>query len=326
MGSNSQIRIFYNSWVPEELSALLKSMLPDGFELLTLDRDDDEDRFEKIMKAQIAVVAAKPLTASVLNYATQLQLVHHQGVGYQDTLDVDALKQKGIRLAITPGGTTESVAEHTLMLMLAALRHLPYADSQLRKGKWLINELRLNSRELRFCKAGIIGMGRIGQAVARLLKAFGTSGCYYDPYITLSKEREQELGFVKKDFDQVLSAAQVLTLHVPCNNETRYCIDERAINLMPDKAVIVNAARGGLIDEKALLEALLTGRLRAAALDCFEQEPPSKNNRLFQLPNLVVTPHIAAGTRDAITEKWRFIYSNIQTFVARGELENEITL
>lgn len=326
MKSNSRIQIYYNSWIPDGLATLLRSLLPDGVDLLTLDRDDDENRFEKIKEAQIAVVAAKPLADSVLDIASQLQLVHHQGVGYHDTINLKTLKQKSIRLAITPGGTTESVAEHTLMLMLAALRHLPYADSQLRKGKWLINELRLDSRELRFCTVGIIGMGRIGQAVARLLKAFGTSGYYYDPYITLSKELEQELGFVKKDFDETMSSSQIITLHVPCNDETRHCIDERTINLMPGKAVIINAARGGLIDENALLEALESGRLGAAALDCYEEEPPSQDNKLFQLPNIVVTPHIAAGTRDAITEKWGFIYSNIQTFIASGKLENEIIL
>jgi len=308
------------------LAALLRSLLPEGFDLITLDSDDNGERKDRIKEVDIAIVAAKPLDSSVLDAASKIRLVHHQGVGYQDTLDLKALKDRGIRVAITPGGTTESVAEHTIMLMLAALRHLPLADSQLRKGNWLINELRLDSREMRFCSVGIIGMGRIGQAVARLLKAFGSSGFYYDPYITLPKAVEQELGFAKRDFDQVLAKAQLLTLHVPCNDETRHCIDERAINLMPEKAVIVNAARGGLIDEKALLKALESGRLGAAALDCFEQEPPSLDNKLLQLPNIVVTPHIAAGTRDAIIAKWRFIYSNIQSFVTQGELENEVSL
>jgi phosphoglycerate dehydrogenase-like enzyme len=326
MSTDSRIRIFYNSWVPDDLASLLKSFLPEGFELVTLDSDNDADRMEKIRDAQIAVVAGKPLHPDVLRHAENLRLVHHQGVGYQDTMEVAALKQRGIRLAITPGGTTESVAEHTLMLMLAALRHLPYADSQLRQGNWLINDLRLDSRELRFCKVGIIGMGRIGQAVARLLKAFGTTGCYYDPYISLPREEEERLGFVKKSFEETLSSSQIITLHIPCNKETRYCIDARAIDLMPDKAVIINAARGGLIDEKALVTALKQGRLAAAALDCFEKEPPDTGNELLQLDNVVLTPHIAAGTRDAITEKWRFIYRNIQSFVERGTLENEINL
>ncbi|MCB1123939.1 MAG: 2-hydroxyacid dehydrogenase [Verrucomicrobiae bacterium] len=326
MSGSSKVGIFYNSQIPERLAILLRDMLPDGFELITLETDDDSERREKIQDARIVVVAAKPLREEILEAGSNVKLVHHQGVSFQDTLPLAAMKARGIRLAITPGGTTESVAEHTIMLMLAALRHLPYADSQLRQDQWLINELRLDSRELRFCRVGIVGMGRIGQAVARLLNAFGTTGSYYDPQVALPKEEERRLGFEKQDLETVLRSSQILTLHVPCNEHTRHIIDEKAMSLLPDKAVIINAARGGLIDEIALLAALSTGKLGAVALDCFEQEPPDPKSGLIQHPNVVLTPHIAAGTRDAITEKWRFMYRNMVSFTQSGHLENEIAL
>ncbi len=326
MSSDSTIRVFYNSLIPERLATLLRELAPDGIELVTLDSDDDTDRLEKIRGAQVAVVAAKPLNEVLLPAAERLQLIHHQGVGYQDTLPLSAIKDRGIRLAITPGGTTESVAEHTLMLMLATLRHLPYADRQLRQGKWLINELRLDSRELRFCQVGIVGMGRIGQAVAKLLNAFGASGYYYDPEVSLSRTEEKRLGFARRDWDDVLRHAQILTLHVPLNANTRHLLDARAIGLLPPNAVVINAARGGLIDEQALDEALTLGKLAGAGLDCFEREPPHPSHPLLQRENVVLTPHIAAGTRDAITEKWRCIYRNIQSFFADGTLNDEIVL
>lgn len=326
MSNDSNIRIFYNSRIPDRLAALLNEMTPSGFELITLDSDDDADRLEKIRHAQVAVVAAKPLEEKILAAGKNLKLVHHQGVGFHDTVPVSAIKERGIRLAITPAGTTESVAEHTLMLMLATLRHLPFADSQMRQGKWLINELRLDSRELRFCKVGIIGMGRIGQAVAKLLKAFGASGCYYDPHARLPAEMEAELGFSAESLDGVLSKSQVLTLHVPLNEETKHIIDARALRLLPENSIIINAARGGLIDESALIKALDEGKLAGAGLDCFEQEPPDPTNPLLQNRKVVLTPHIAAGTRDAITEKWGCVYRNIQSFFADGTLDNEVRL
>lgn len=319
-------KIFYNSWVPREMGEFLRGLLPEGLELVTLEADSDEERRERIAEAEVAVVAAKPLAKEVLAAGRSLRLAHHQGVGYQDTLDVGALKDRGIRLAITPVGTTESVAEHTVMLMLAVLRRLCYADSQLREGKWLINELRLQSRELRFCRVGIVGMGRIGQAVARRLKAFGVSGAYYDPVAALGEAEERELGFARKDFDELLRESDIVTLHLPCTEETRHCMDRRAVGLLREGAVLVNAARGGLVDEVALHEALRSGRLGGAALDCFEREPPDRKNPLLALPNVVLTPHIAAGTRDAIEEKWRFIYRNASGFLRDGTLENEVKL
>jgi len=169
-------------------------------------------------------------------------------------------------------------------------------------------------------------MGRIGQAVATLLRAFGASGNYYDPFVALPEERERELGFSKKEFGEVLRSSDILTLHLPGAEGNRRCIDERAIGLLPEKAIVINAARGGLIDEGALVRALRSGKLGGAGLDCFEGEPLGRESPLLAFPNVALTPHIAAGTRDAFVEKWRFVFRNVQGFLRTGELESEVRL
>ncbi len=323
---SAQRKVFYNSWIPSDLKQYLDKIRPDHIALMTLDEDNDQERLDKISQAEVAVVAAKPLTEKILQGANRLHLVHHQGVGYQDTIALQELRKMNARLAITPVGTTDSVAEHTLLLILAALRKLPRADAELRKGKWLINEIRLESHELRNRKVGIIGMGRIGQSVARLVRAFGCSGLYYDPHVHLSQEEEAQLQFAKASLHDVLRYCDVITLHLPHSAETHHLLNHGAFEMMTAGTILVNTARGGLVDQQALLTALRDGKLGAAGLDVYEIEPPGPNNPLYEFPNVVLTPHIAAGTLDAFASKWKFIFENITTFFDHGTLQYEVKL
>ena len=181
-------KIYYNSWADENVYNMIREVMPPGFKLVALDSDNDAERRLKIADAQVAIVAATPLTRTLIEAAHKLQLVLHQGVGYQDTVDVAALKERRLALALTPEGTTTPVAEITIFLMLAVLRRLTFADSELRQGRWHINSLRPVSRNLKGRVIGYIGMGRIGQATAALAQAFGATGLYCDLLETIDPQ------------------------------------------------------------------------------------------------------------------------------------------
>ncbi len=319
------IRVFYLSHASPEVYAIIRGRVPAGFELVTVDRDDDGERRWKIVDCEVAIPAAYPLRRPLIDAAPRLKLVHHQGVGYQDTVDVAALKERGIALALTPEGTTEPVAEHAVLLMLAVCKLLPHADGELRRGRWHVNALRPFSSQLLGKTIGYVGMGRIGQATAERLKAFGTRGLYCDEQ-GLDEAREAALGLKRAALAEVLAEADVLTLHAPLTAATSHLLDAGALRRMKREAIVINTARGGLIDEAALCDALEAGRLAGAGLDVFEQEPLPTSSRLCRLRNVVLTPHISAGTRDALSAKMEALFANVQRFFSGRELRNRVIL
>lgn len=317
-------KVFYLSYASDDVYALIREVAGERFDVVTLDSDSDDERCRKITDCHAVICAAYPLTKEHLSAGVALQVVHHQGVGWQDTTDWQEIKRRGLPLALTTQGTTIGVAEHTVLMMLAAAKRIAFADSQLRVGKWHVNTLRGVSRELFGKSIGYIGMGRIAQAVAERLKAFGCEGLYYDPAVQLSEERQVELSLRPGGLSDVLSAADVITIHVPLTSETRGLIDREALSGVKPGAIVVNTARGGIIDEMALVEALQSGRVLAAGLDVFEEEPVSQSSPLIGLPNVVLTPHISAGTRDAMRQKMIAIFDNLTSFFERGRLENQV--
>lgn len=318
-------RVLYNSLGDEALYGLIRDAAAGSCELLTLGRDDDAERLQKLAAADAVIVASKPLTRALIEGGQKLAFVHHQGVGYHDTVDTAALAERRIPLAITPGGTTVGVAEHTVMLILAMLRRLPFADAELRQGRFHINALRPVSRELRGRTVGLLGAGRIGRAVAKRLQPFDVRLLHYDPR-GLPGEVEEELGLERREFDELLAEADILSLHLPLTAATRHVIGAGALGRMKPGAFLVNTSRGGLVDEAALVAALRSGHLAGAALDVFDPEPPGAANPLYAMPNLVLTPHVAAGTRDAFLEKMTFIFRNLGRFWRGEPVENLIDL
>jgi phosphoglycerate dehydrogenase-like enzyme len=305
-------QVLYLSHATPEVYAIIREAVAPGFELVTLERDSDAERKEKLAQMPIVIVAATPFRKPLIDAAAKLELVHHQGVGWQDTTDHALLKSRNIPLAFTPEGTTVGVAEHTVLLILAALKRLPYADAELRQGRFHINALRPVSRELTGLTVGYLGMGRIGQAVAERLTSFGTRGIFYDPQVS------SHPGLEPRGLHALLAESDVVTLHLPLTPETRHLMSRANLARMKPGAYLVNTARGGLVDERALLEALQSGGLAGAALDVFEEEPVRAGHPLAALPNVVLTPHIAAGTRDALATKMKTIFANMQRFY-RGE-------
>ncbi|MCM0018709.1 MAG: 2-hydroxyacid dehydrogenase [Tagaea sp.] len=317
-------KVMYFSHAGDDVYRLIRAAASDAFDVVTLSTDGDDERLARIAECEVVICAATPLRRKFIERAASLRLVHHQGVGWQDTIDWQVLKERGIPLALTPEGTTEGVAEHTILLMLAAAKRLSFADSELRAGRWHINALRGESRELAGKTIGYVGMGRIAQAVAERLAAFGCSGLYHDPVVRLAPALEARLGVATATFDEVLAKADVLTIHVPLTATTKGLIGPSAIARMKKGAILVNTARGGIVDETALAEALRSGHLLAAGLDVFETEPPASSNALLALPNAVLTPHISAGTRDAMERKMTAIFANIGRFYRGEPLANRV--
>jgi phosphoglycerate dehydrogenase-like enzyme len=311
-------RVLYLSHAPSSVYDIIRDAVPHGFDLLTLSQDSDDERRARIADCEVVIVAATPLRKPLIDAARALELVHHQGVGWQDTTDHAELKARGIPLALTPEGTTVGVAEHTVLLMLAVLKRLPYADSELRQGRFHINALRPVSRELCSLTVGYVGMGRIARAVAARLAAFGARGIYFDP------EVEQADGVERVSFETLLAGSDIVTLHVPLTPQTRHMIGAAQFARMKPGAFLVNTARGGLVDEAALVDALQSGRLAGAGLDVFEHEPMPALHPLSRFPNVVLTPHIAAGTRDALATKMHAIFANLQRFYRGEPLANRV--
>ena len=266
-------------------------LLRDRFEV---DVEPNGDLAERIGGYDAIVIrSATKLTAEVLQRADRLKVIGRAGVGV-DNVDVEEATRRGIVVANAPESTVVSAAEHTIGLLVALSRNIPQAHAALKQGRW--ERSRYGGIELEGKTLGVLGFGRIGQQVARRGLGLGMRVVAYDPFV--AKERFRELGIERAEApEDVYAAAEFLTLHLPLTDETRESIGVGAFERMPDGVRLINAARGELVDEDALLEALRSGKVAAAALDVFSAEPYS--GPLLELDNVVVTPHLAASTEEA---------------------------
>lgn len=239
------------------------------------------------------VRSATKVTRRLIEAAPRLRWVGRAGAGL-DTIDVAAAKEKGIEVMNVPGANSIAVAELVFGLLLSVFRRLPEADASLRRGEWL--KSKLMGRELRGKTIGIVGMGKIGRAVATRAAAFEMRCLGHDPIVPADAIRAA--GAEPVSLEALLAVSDVVSLHVPVTAETKKMIDAARIASMKRGAVLVNAARGDLVDEGALMEALQSGHLAGAALDVFAAEPPG-TIPLLALPNVVASPHIGASTREA---------------------------
>lgn len=260
--------------------------------------DDDPAALRAAARTAAAIlVRTTPIGADVIEAAPQLRVVSRHGVGY-DNVDIAALNARGIPLAIAVQANRVSVAEHTLaMLLTLAKAALPH-DAAVRAGHWAIrNELR--AFELFAKRLLLVGLGRIGREVATRARAFGMVVAVHDPYVdpaTLA-----DLGcLAAPSLDQAVAEADAISLHLPLTEATRHVIDARRLALMKRGAILVNTARGGLIDETALAAALTAGGLRGAGIDVFADEPPRPDNPLLAAPNALLSPHNAGVTEESM--------------------------
>ncbi|MEN3042469.1 MAG: hydroxyacid dehydrogenase [Fervidobacterium sp.] len=255
----------------------------------------EKDELIKIMpEIEVLIVrSATKVTAEIIEAGKKLKIIGRAGTGL-DNIDVKAAESRGIKVINTPGANSVSVAELTIGLMIACSRHIARGTNDLKNGKWTKKEL--EGHELFGRTVGIIGFGNIGKEVAKRLTTFDMKILAYDPYI---KETDMNVKIV--DLETIYRESDYITIHVPLTQETKNLINKESISKMKDGVIIINAARGGIIDEAALYEGLTSGKIYAAGLDVFEVEPPTDDLRqkLLSLPNVVATPHIGASTYEA---------------------------
>jgi D-3-phosphoglycerate dehydrogenase len=241
----------------------------------------------------VVVRSPTKLTADIIEAARKLRYIGRAGVGV-DNIDIDAATARDVIVMNTPGGNTVSTAEHTIALLLALARKIPHAHGSVTGGAW--NRAAFKGTELCGKTLGVVGLGRVGREVARRLKAFDMTVIAFDPY--LDSGAASEAGAELVDLETLLAGSDVVTVHVPLTDDTRGLIGREQIERMRDGALLVNCARGGVVSEEALAEALDSGKLAGAALDVYEAEPPG-DHPLFGRPNCVFTPHLGAATREA---------------------------
>lgn len=232
------------------------------------------------------------VTADLLQHGHRLKIVGRAGIGV-DNIDVDAATHRGILVINAPLGNVRSTAEHTLALIFALARRVPAADRAMREGAW---KMGYQGIQLAGKRLGVVGVGKVGRQVANMATAIGMDVIAHDPY--LSGDAWVESGLRDVSFDEVLETADIMTLHVPLMDDTRDLVGAPEISRMKIGSYVINCARGGLVNEAALAEALHEGHLAGAALDVFEREPLI-DSPLLSAPNLILTPHVAASTREA---------------------------
>jgi D-3-phosphoglycerate dehydrogenase len=283
----------------------------------------ESDLIELISEFSALVVRSQTkVTAAVLAAAKKLKIVGRAGVGV-DNVDIDAATKRGVIVMNTPGGNTISTAEHAFSLLVSIARAVPQADASVKAGKW--DRKRYEGVELYNKTLGILGMGRIGTEIARRAIAFGMRVLAYDPYLSASKARSLQVELVEQ-IDELLPLCDFVTLHMPLTDETRHILDARRLALCKRGVRIVNCARGGLIDEPALRDALGTRHVAAAALDVFEVEPPPVDFPLRGLDNVVFTPHLGASTAEAQENVGIEIAQAIRAALLDGEIRNAVNM
>jgi len=266
----------------------------------------------------LAVRSATAVNERLLERAPRLRVVGRAGIGV-DNIDVAACTGRGVVVMNTPFGNAITTAEHALAMMLALARHIPQANASTHAGKW--EKSRFVGMELTGKCLGLVGAGNIGSIVAQKAIGYGLRVQAFDPF--LSTERAATLGVRKVELDTLLESSDIVTLHVPKTPETAGMIGARELERMKPSALLVNCARGGLVDEAALKRALEAGRLRGAALDVFEHEPAT-DNPLFGLPNVICTPHLGAATVEAQEKVAAQIAEQMSDYLLHGAIANAL--
>jgi phosphoglycerate dehydrogenase-like enzyme len=292
---------------------------PATYAVKFIDNKNQEDIQRFLPQADFLVTTYLP--AAWVPLLKQCKLVQHQGVGY-DGVDIEALSRAGIPLTLTPEGTVIGVAEHTILLILALYKQIVAVDHSMREGKYDSIGWRANSHFFFEKTLGIVGLGRIGQRVARLAKAFDPRLIYYDVYRP-GEAVERELGVQFVPFADLLPQADIVSVHTPLTPETKGLFGADEFAHMKPGALFINTSRGGTYDMDALYDALRGGHLSGAGLDVFNPEPPPPDHPILQLPNVIRTPHMATGTVEAHLLKAQAQFENFSR-VLRGETPHNL--
>lgn len=289
--------------------------------LVDVDGTDVEALFDAVRDADALVVRSETqVTAELLAHATKLRVVARAGVGI-DNVDVDAATEAGIIVLNAPGANRYSAGEHTIALMLAVARQLPLANASMHAGKW--ERKRFKLFDLRGKTVGIVGLGRVGRVVAHRLKAFGCHVIAHDPYVSAEVFREQEIERVS--YPELLGTSDIVTYHVPLTDETYHYLSATAIEQLKPGAIVINAARGEVIDHEALAAALDGGKIAGAGVDVFPEEP-LLSSPLWGRPNVVLTPHLGGSSNEALAAVGQMISHSVLAALNGEAVPNAVNL
>ena len=293
---------------------ILQNACPSGFVVKTLDELSYQQLVKEAVDADYFLVSGRlPIDKTVLDAAKNLKMIQRTGVG-TDMLDKEEIKRRGIPVYVNAGVNSRSVAEHTLMLILATLKRLPQINKQLHEGIWKKQASGVSTSELFGKTVGIVGMGHVGRTVASMLQPFGAHVIYTD-VVRRSEAEEKELGLTYcNSFMELLPQVDILTLHCPMVTENLEALNANTIGLMKQGSIIINTARGKLINPDALYDAVKSGHIRAAGIDTHYEEPIKEGYKLVELDNVILTPHIGGLSYEAFHQMMHDAMENIKAF------------
>ncbi len=302
-------------WAPA-VRAVVQRVAPPELDLHFATSYDEAEQMALVRDAEIIFAGWAAVTRPMLEHAPKLRMIEKWGIGV-DRIDVEAARAMHIPLAITAGSNAGPVSELTIGLMLAVYRRIAHVDRALRQGQWLKSEMREIGYQIAGKTVGIYGLGNIGRKVAQRLQGFECEVIYHDAY-RAAAEAEQRLKVRYVERDALFTQSDILTLHAPFIPETAHVVNAARIASMKDGAILINTARGELVDEAALVAALVSGKLRGAGLDAFAVEPVALGNPLLTLDQVVVTPHVGGAVFDNVENVARHAIGNIMK-VLHGE-------
>lgn len=290
---------------------ILKSVVPDGFSVETLEELSYESLLRQCTDADYLLVSGRlPIDEGVLSAAKHLKMMQRTGVG-TEMLDIEAIKRHNIPVYVNAGVNARSVAEHTITLILACLKRLPQINQQVHNGVWKKQQTGVTTHELYEKTVALVGMGNIGRTVAAMLKPFGVRIIYTDVF-RQSETVEHDLGIIYfPSFEAMLPEADVLSFHCPLTKDNHGMLNSDTLSMLKPGAIVVNTARGKLVNPDALYDAIRSGHVSAASLDTHYEEPTREGYKLAELENVILTPHIGGLSYEAFESMMREAMSNI---------------
>jgi len=300
---------------------VIHGCLPDDFEIDFVNSNDPDLHFKSVRDATFILTGYAPVNSALISAAPHLKLIQKWGIGY-DKIDLEAARQAGVGVSIAFGCNAGPVAELAIGLMLAVYRHIPLCDRRLREGVSLKQRMRSIAFQISGKTVGLFGFGNIARMVAHRLRGFDVDVIYYDVR-GADPVTEAALNARRVSFDELLASSDILSVHAPLNAGTRNAIDATAISKMKQGAVIINTARGGVVNERDLYEALASGKLLGAGVDAFEVEPPPADHPFMALDNVVVTPHSGGGVFDNVENVARHAFRNMRLCLDNTEMPRE---
>lgn len=299
----------------EDVYEVIRNEFPKNFKLITLEHDTLEDRIEKAKEVDFIIAATGSIPTEAIRAAKNLKMIQQQGVGYDKT-DVELATKLGIEVCITPEGTSIGVAEHVVLLILAVYKKIIKISNEMYEGKFPMWDYRTECFEIYGKTVGFVGFGRIAREAAKRLQGFEPSIVFYDSYINLTEKEQEEMNVTQvTDMDELLKISDIVSVHIPSNSETRGSINKEFFHKMKRTAIFVNTARGDLVNEEDFLDAINNKVIAGAGIDVFPREPLLIDNPYIKLEDVILTPHISAGTVDALKTKIHHVCSNINRFI-----------